>query len=44
MLWLRELTLARSRKSCGAGGGDGVLLGIFPYIYKGWSGLDPSLT
>jgi hypothetical protein len=44
MLRLRELTLAWSRKRCGAGGGDGVLSGIFPYIYRGLSELELSLT
>jgi hypothetical protein len=44
MLRLRELTLAWSRNSRGAGGGDGVALGIFPYIYKGSGGLALSLT
>jgi hypothetical protein len=44
MLRLRELTLARSRNSCGEGGGDGVRFGIFPTIIKGWSGLELSLT
>ena len=39
MLRLGELTLAQSRTSCGAGGGDGVPFGIFPAIIKGWSGL-----
>jgi len=41
---LGELTRAQSRKSCRAGGGDGVLFDIFPHKYKGWSGLEPSLT
>jgi hypothetical protein len=40
----RELTLARSPSSWGAGGGDGVPCGIFPAIIKGWSGLELSLT
>ena len=44
MLRLCELTLARSRNSCGAGGGDGVPFGIFPRIIGGWSGLELSLT
>jgi hypothetical protein len=44
MFRLRELTLARSRDSCGAGGGEGVPFGIFPRIFKGWSGLTLSLT
>jgi hypothetical protein len=44
MLQLHELTLARSRKRCGPGGGDGVAVGIFPYIYQGSSGLALSLT
>jgi len=44
MFRLRELTLARSRNSCGAGGGDGVPFGLFPRMIKGWSGLQPSLT
>jgi hypothetical protein len=44
MLSLRELTFALIRNSCGASGGDGVPCGIFPYIYKGWNGLDLSLT
>jgi len=44
MFRLRELTLARSRNSCGAGGGDGVPFGIFLPIIKGWSGLQRSLT
>ena len=44
MFRLRELTLARGRNSCGAGGGDGVPSGIFPAIIKGWSGLELSLT
>ena len=39
MFRLRELTLARSRNSCGAGGGDSVPFGIFTAIIKGWSGL-----
>jgi hypothetical protein len=44
MLRLRELTLARSRNSCG----DGVPFRYFsPQLYriiKDWSGLEPSLT
>jgi hypothetical protein len=44
MFPLRELTFARSRNSCGAGGGDGVPFGIFLAIIKGWSGLELSLT
>jgi hypothetical protein len=44
MFRLCELTLARSRKSRGAGGGEGVPLGIFPAIINGWSGLELSLT
>jgi hypothetical protein len=44
MLRLRELTLANSLNSRGAGGGDGVPFGIFPYSIKGWSGLELSLT
>jgi hypothetical protein len=43
-LRLCELTLARSRNSCGAGGGDGVPFGIFTAIIKGWSGSEFSLT
>jgi hypothetical protein len=30
-----QINLARGRKSSGAGGGDGVLCGIFPRIIKG---------
>jgi len=44
MFGLGELTLACSRNSCGAGGGDGVPFGIFPTIIRGWSGLELSLT
>jgi hypothetical protein len=44
MLRLRKLTLARSRNSRGAGGGDGVPFGIFPRFIRGWSGLELSLT
>ena len=44
MLILCELTVARSRNSGGAGGGDGVTFGIFLAIIKGWSGLELSLT
>jgi hypothetical protein len=39
-----QVNAARSRNSCGAGGGDGVPFGIFPTIIKGWSGLELSLT
>jgi hypothetical protein len=39
MIQLRKLTLALSWNSRGAGGGDGIPCGIFPYIYKGSSGL-----
>jgi hypothetical protein len=39
-----ELTLAQSRNSRGAGGGDGVPFGIFPRFIRGWSGLELSLT
>jgi hypothetical protein len=44
MLRLRELTLAQSRNSRGASGGDGVPSGIFPRNSKGWNRLEPSLT
>jgi hypothetical protein len=44
MLRLRELTLALSRNSRGAGGGDGVPFGIFPRSISGLSGLMLSLT
>jgi len=40
----QRVNAARSRNSCGAGGGDGVPFGIFPTIIKGWSGLELSLT
>ena len=39
-----RINAMRSRNSCGKGGGDGVSFGIFPYIYKGSSGLTLSLT
>ncbi|MGA9549050.1 MAG: hypothetical protein WBS14_15405, partial [Rhodomicrobium sp.] len=41
MLRRRGLTPKRSRKSPGAGGGDGVPFGIFPIFIKGWSELKP---
>jgi len=44
MFRLRELTLARSRDTCRAGGGNGVPFSIFPAIIKGWRGLELSLT
>jgi len=37
---VRILTLAHSRKSCGAGGGDGVPFDTFFYSIKGWNGLE----
>jgi hypothetical protein len=44
MFRLRKLTPARSRISCGACGGYGVVNGIFPIFIRDWSGLEPSLT
>jgi hypothetical protein len=44
MFRLRKLTPARSRISCGAGGGDGVANGIFPIFIRGWSALKLSLA
>jgi hypothetical protein len=41
---VHKLTFARNRNSCGAGGGDRVSFGIFPLIFKAWSGLTLSLT
>jgi hypothetical protein len=44
MLRLRELTLAHSRIAAAQGAAMASRLGIFPYIYKGWSGPKLSLT
>ena len=44
MFHLRELTLARSRNSCGTGGGDGVPLGIFPRNDQGLERVGAALT
>jgi hypothetical protein len=44
MFQLQELTLAYSRNSRSAGGGDGVTFGVFPRNTKGWSGLKLPLT
>jgi hypothetical protein len=45
MFQLQELTLACSRNSRSAGGGDGVVaFGVSPRNTEGWSGLKLPLT